>query len=79
MLVEAFPLVLLRWEDHDVEREREVGPPSGDVSYCDEYLADGGDVWEVKRTVERAADTVEGSNPGSRVVVRRFPLLGRKD
>ena len=44
MLVEAFPLVLLRWEDHDVEREREVRPPLGDVSYCDVYLVDDGDV-----------------------------------
>lgn len=80
MLVEAFPLVLLRWEDHDVEREREVRPPLGDVSYCDVYLVDDGDVWEVKRIVGlAAAGIVEGSNPASRVVVRRFPLLERKD
>jgi hypothetical protein len=26
-----------------------------------------------------AAGTVEGSNPASRAVVRRFPLLERKD
>jgi hypothetical protein len=56
-----------------------VRPPSGDVSYCDEYLVDGGGVWEVKRSVGLAADTVEGSNPGLRAVVRRFPLLVRRD
>ena len=55
-------------------------PLLGDVSYCDVYLVDDGDVWEVKRIVGlAAAGIVEGSNPASRVVVRRFPLLGRKD
>jgi hypothetical protein len=43
-LAGASPLDLLRWEGHDVEREREVRPPLDDVSYCDVCLVDDGDV-----------------------------------